>query len=223
MKCFLLFVCVSMLGLFACTKDGKNITVRGRVYNPVTGEGISDCEIRLLKTTPGSPGTSGGYEAVAKVTPDANGYYELNHTSVFGRYVGCYVDNNKYDQLGWVEDGIQTENTSFTSVKLGKITDLDFQAVEFAELIVHVRNDNCQGPNDKLELFLDGSQVGWDDVQIGLLTTLYGCIDIVDDPVEFPMGYRYYHWTATRGNNIETFYDTVYLQPNQPVTLDVYY
>ncbi|OFZ16692.1 MAG: hypothetical protein A3D92_03515 [Bacteroidetes bacterium RIFCSPHIGHO2_02_FULL_44_7] len=47
-----------LLGLLlsTCTKDGKNITVQGRVYNPVTGEGISDCEIRLVKESLELPG-----------------------------------------------------------------------------------------------------------------------------------------------------------------------
>ena len=31
--------------LFSCTKFGKNVTIDGRVENPITGEGISGAEI----------------------------------------------------------------------------------------------------------------------------------------------------------------------------------
>lgn len=90
----------------SCTKFGKNITVQGRVLNPVTGEGIANVEIRLLKETTGSPGNSGSLKAVEVVYSDANGYYELNHTSWFQRKVACYPDENIYKNLGWAENGV---------------------------------------------------------------------------------------------------------------------
>ena len=42
---------IVLLGLFsACTKGGKNISITGFVENPITGLGISDVQIKLLKT-----------------------------------------------------------------------------------------------------------------------------------------------------------------------------
>lgn len=62
--CFLLFAVGS------CTKFGKNITIEGRVLNPITGKGISGVEIWLLKTTMGLPG---GDKTIKTVFSNKNG------------------------------------------------------------------------------------------------------------------------------------------------------
>ncbi len=209
------------LFLFSCTKDGKNITVRGRIYNPVTGEGISDCEIRLLKTTSGSPGNSGSYEAVATVTPDADGYYELNHTSIFGRYMGCYFDTDKYDEIGWVKDGSQTFNVSFEKVKLGRITDLDCQAIPFGQLLVNFDNINCEGASDEMQFRIkthfETEYSSWSPV-------LSGCYSFTaSSPGKVPMGYRYYQMKVTRPSGTYYVYDTVYIPETGVAQLDLFY
>ncbi len=214
----LLFVVV---GFLACTKDGKNITVRGRVYNPVTGEGISDCEIRLLKTTSGSPGTSGSYEAVATVTPDADGYYELNHTSIFGRYVGCYVDSYVYRELGWVKDGVQTNNQSFEKVNLGKITDLDCQVVPIGKFTAHILNSNCEGASDEMQF---RSKMHWESGYGDWSSIRAGCYDFTSTaPTEVPMGYRYYETRVIRPSGTYYVYDTVYVPQTGVAHIDIFY
>ncbi|AEA43804.1 T9SS type A sorting domain-containing protein [Fluviicola taffensis] len=52
--CFIeraLFSILCLLLLSTCTKFGKTDTAKGRVLNPVTGEGISGVELKLLKST----------------------------------------------------------------------------------------------------------------------------------------------------------------------------
>lgn len=44
MRFFLLLV---LILFFSCTKFGKNVTLKGRVMNPVTGEGIEGAEVKL--------------------------------------------------------------------------------------------------------------------------------------------------------------------------------
>src|SRR3989338_6581977 len=132
----------------SCTKDGKNITVQGRVYNPLTGEGISDCEIRLVKESLELPG---GNKTVLTVYPDANGYFELNHTSISARYVCCFFDNEKYDEIGWIQDG-QNIGNSLVPVKRGKFTYLDCQAVTYGSIKINIYNVNCEGASDLINL-----------------------------------------------------------------------
>jgi len=62
--------------LFGCTKGGKNISITGFVENPVTGLGISDVQIKLLKTSGGLPG---GLEEVKSVYTNLDGYFEIHH------------------------------------------------------------------------------------------------------------------------------------------------
>ncbi len=210
----------ALLLLGGCTKDGKNITVRGRVYNPVTGEGISDCEIRLLKTTSGSPGTSGGYKTVATIVPDAEGYYELNHTSIFGRYVGCFLDENEYEHAGWIKDGVLIGATK-EKVKLGSITDLDYTAIKLGQLLVNFDNINCEGASDEMQFrfktHLETEYSFWSPV-------LSGCYSFTaSSPGKVPMGYRYYETKVVRSSGTYYVYDTVYIPETGVAQIDIHY
>ena len=70
-----LIIAVLLITLGACTKFGKNITIEGRVENPITGEGIPGVEIWLLKTT---WGINGANKSVKTVFSDNNGNFEIN-------------------------------------------------------------------------------------------------------------------------------------------------
>lgn len=213
---------IILLGvLLACTKDGKNITVKGRVYNPVTGAGIPNCEIRLLKTTSGSPGTSGGYEDVATVYTDNDGYYELNHTSMFVRYVGCYPDQNEYEEIGWVKDGIQTGNTSFEKVNLGKYTYLDCEVVTYGLLNSHVQNVNCEGASDEMIVRKKYQFTGWDSYWSPVKQGCYN--QSSTEPVILPIGLYVFETKVTRPSGVTYVYDTVFVSEAGISNLEILY
>lgn len=201
--------CVFLLFLtFAgCTKFGKNITVQGRVLNPVTGEGIANVEIRLLKETTGSPGNSGSLKAVEVVYSDANGYYELNHTSWFTRIVACYPDENIYKNLGWAENGVFLD-TYYEKVNLGKITSLDYWAVPYGTLVLQVENINCEGASDEMR-FRFKSQ--FDDDYQYWSPAYSGCYLNTFNSQKTPMGFLYFETEVTRPSGTSYIYDTVFI------------
>ena len=176
----------------SCTKDGKNITVQGRVYNPLTGEGISDCEIRLVKESLELPG---GNKTVLTVYPDANGYFELNHTSISARYVGCFFDNEKYAEIGWVRDG-QDTGVELEPVKRGKFTYLDCQALTYGELKINIYNVNCEGATD--HIFLERNYRHYFNYHPYSHVDLFDCYGAEGIPTKVLMGYYDLKWTVTK-------------------------
>ena len=70
---FVVFYTLVFSSLCACTKFGKNVTIEGRVMNPITGEGIAGIELELLRTTTGLPG---GYKSVKSTNSNSDGSYE---------------------------------------------------------------------------------------------------------------------------------------------------
>ena len=76
----LLILAGIFLVFFSCTKFGKNVTVKGRVLNPVTGQGIEGAEVKLYKLV-------GFYDAkhkaIQSATTDASGYFELNNKLLY--------------------------------------------------------------------------------------------------------------------------------------------
>ena len=42
-----------VIAIASCTKFGKNVTLKGRVMNPVTSEGIEGAEVKLYRIASG--------------------------------------------------------------------------------------------------------------------------------------------------------------------------
>lgn len=201
---------ISLIGIlfFGCTKAGKNISVRGRVYNPVTNEGIPNIEIRLLKDE-GVPSLSGGSEAVKTVYTDANGYYELDHVSISSRYVGCFLDNNQYYRIGWIYEG-ENIGKHTTFVNKGKYTYLDYQVVPYGKIKANVNNISCEGSTDVININVKYLTNPGD--QIFQPGTYYGCVNLSSTPTEIPMGYYEYTWSVTKtSTGTNTFTQEVFV------------
>lgn len=213
------FIVATLIALMlsGCTKFGKNITVKGRVLNPVTGEGIPNIQIQIVREGGGIPG---GYKEVKSTVTDSKGNFEISKLGLFQNY---YIQaQTPLYPIGWKEDG-QPKGDFRAKISKHHVVEMDYHTVPYGNQQIHVKNINCLGPTDTLRLYLDGSQIGFDDAQIGLLTELTGCIDITDSPVKLPIGERYYHWEVIKGGNSQIFYDTITLIEGQNVTLNIFY
>jgi len=197
----------------ACKKEYH---VSGRVYNPITNDGIPNVKIRFSASEGGLPG---GFKEVASTFTDANGYYNLEYKGV-ASLVKADGDENLY-MMGNFYEGSYTPTLPLDG---GKNLNVDWHAVPYGELDVHLNNINCQGANDTLKLFYDGSFIPYNDVQIGFLSQNTGCINITSSAYPYPMGERYYHWEIIRNGLVEAVvYDTIFIQPNQVNTLEIVY
>lgn len=67
---YLFFLIVLIISL-SCTKFGKNITVKGRALNPITGEGIPNARVIITKSTLEYPS---GVKVVKETTTDSEGF-----------------------------------------------------------------------------------------------------------------------------------------------------
>ena len=202
-----------------CTKFGKNVTIKGRVLNPITGEGIEGAEIWLQKTTLGLPG---GLKTVKKVTSSADGSFELNKFGLVGYSAICVV-GDRY-RLGWTQDGGASFTGNFTlDVKKGKVMHADYYAVPYGNLQIHFKNISCFDSNDKVKLYFDGGKYDGFTFSSGLLIELNGCIDILDSPVKTTIGTKYFHWEVTKNNIISNYSGSIVINENQTSSLNVFY
>lgn len=211
-KYLILFILVS-----SCTKFGKNISIEGRVMNPITNEGISGVELRLLKTSFGLPG---GIKVVKSIKTDDNGYFKLDKLSLRAERFQMYSLNGEYYQIGWTSDNGENFSTDL-SVTKGKKQKADFWAVPYGNLILDITNVNCLGPNDSIQFT---RKYQFDEDYNGYSSYRTGCYDYVSpEPFQLPMGYHYYKTKVTR-NGITTYvYDTVYVSPSSVSTCVIDY
>ena len=203
--------------LFSCTKFARTDTAKGRVLNPITGEGIPDVEMKLLKTTSGIPGEN---KAVKSTTTDANGSYEISKTGLKSYSLSCNLSTDYYP-IGWYVDGeIKNTNTGNYSLKKGKTLHADFYAVPYGNIILDIQNVNCQGANDSMQFTrtyqFETSDNGYSSYRIG-------CYSYLSQPFKVPIGYHYYKTKITRSGITTFVYDTIFVSETGTATIHIDY
>ena len=197
-----------LITIISCTKFGKNVTVKGRVMNPVTGEGIEGAEVKLYKLT-------GFYDAkhkaIQSATTDASGYFELNKYTWSSPSARCEPKDDLY-KLGWTKDGGQTFIDNFElNVKKGKVINADFYAVPYGNYKLIINNINCQGSNDTIII----NQTNQVNSFLGIDWILTGCSGYTTAMEKAPMGTVFTHYKVIQ-NGISTEFDVNFeILPNQ--------
>ncbi len=215
---FVFFIGIFLV-LASCTKFGKNVTVKGRVMNPVTGAGIEGAEVKLLKIV---GGYDSNYKTIKSATTDASGNFELDKYTWTKPVVRCEVGD--LYRLGWTKDGGQTFIDNFElEVKKGKLINADFYAVPYGNISINIKNVSCFNSFDNIKLYFDGGPYDSRIFNPGLMTSLDGCVDIPGSPVKGSMGYKYFHWEVTKNSVTTTYYDTVFVGEGQTAILDINY
>jgi hypothetical protein len=210
--------------LFSCTKFGKNVIIKGRAYNPVTGEGLAGVTFSLQKGT--YWGWNGGYTTFKTATSDENGNFELGALSLSVEQItvgpGSMGGLNLYP-IGWVnpETGKQIGGTYTMRIEKGK-THADFQAVPYGYLKLSIHNVNCQGGGDSMRFRFQ--TIGKSDFEFWS-NYRTGCY-MYDDPGEgtkVPMGWRYCQWEVTRNGLINYYNDSIFVPNNNSTTFTINY
>ncbi|MBW7867653.1 MAG: carboxypeptidase regulatory-like domain-containing protein [Brumimicrobium sp.] len=187
---------ILLLSLFSCTKFGKNVTVKGRVLNPITGEGISGVQIILKRNTlGGAPGfQSGGSKIIKETTTDENGYYELNKLTLSGSVLMSAHIGDRHP-IGWWKGGSYSSFQNLP-IDLGKTTHADFHAVPYGKLKISLHNVNCQGVNDSL--IYKRTYVSFKNISVFQPFILTGCYNNEGSFSKVPSGDYLIEWTAIK-------------------------
>jgi hypothetical protein len=201
--------------LFLIASCGKVLKthVKGKVLNPVTGQGIENVRVILQKSGSGIPS---GLKTVEAVYTDAGGNFDISARTLKGLTASVVLDGNEYYSIGWKKDG---EVYSILSPKKGNVTNADFHAVPFGELILSINNINCQGITDSMQ-FNSIYQYGTDD---GYSTWRTGCYNYTSQPFKLPVGYHYYKTKVIRSGITTYLYDTVFVSEIGVPTIHIEY
>ncbi len=221
---FLLFI--TMLLLFSCTKEGKTISVEGRVYNPLTDEGIEGIELRVFEGTSsgGAPASqSSDSRRIDETFTNEDGVYQLSGVALgLGATLRLYTSSSKdYYFVGMSDNTITGEFSEFSTIGIssGKHNKVDFWMVPYGELRLDIRNINCEGQEDKL--FYKRIWLSFDDSTNGV--TRFGCHLYIGDYFQLPIGEYKYEWEVTRGG-ITNYHDTIFtILENGQHTVTIHY
>ncbi len=181
-----LLVLLSIFLLLISCKDKHHVV--GRVYTPITGQGIANVKVEFLKSTASLPG---GYKEVASTLTDANGNYELEYKGIASR-----VQTETYDLyfLGSLQEG------SYKTAMLldhKETQEIDWHVVGYGKLKLNIYNGSCEDAQD--EVIIDRKYRHDPNNSIYIPITLMGCYNKEGIPSsDIPMGYYDITWTVTK-------------------------
>jgi hypothetical protein len=202
-----LFALILILITVSCTKFGKNVTLKGRVMNPVTGEGIEGAEVKLYRI---AGGYDSNYKTIKSATTDASGNFELDKYTWAKPVARCEV--GEMYKLGWTKDGGQTFIDNFElEVKRGKVTNADFYAIPNGYLKYTIKNTSCFDEFDTLVLTINYQLSNIPNLSSN--TTVYtGCFEYIGAVYSArPMGWYYFTGYYKKNNVVTTFSDSIYI------------
>ncbi len=206
MKLNLIFASVLLIPLLStCTKFGKNVSVEGRVYNPITGEGIPNMPLKMyrIRTDVNIGGPPPDPKILKQTTTDETGFYKMEDLANAFKKVYVQLNEEDYYLIG--------PNTY--PVKKGKKNRVDFEIVPAGHYKLVVNNVNCQGPGDTIII----SQTDQFEVLPKIDRIITGCDSDGYYPYLFkmPMGTISTHYTVKRNGIVNSYSVTFEVLPGQ--------
>ncbi len=212
MKKLVVFIIIFSSVFMSCN---RKTTLKGRVMNPITGEGIAGATISASKITMELPG---GYKTVEQTTSDTNGDFLLKFKKSASS-IG--VSTGNYHNIGWYQNG-EIQNGYYLPVQQGENMHADFYAVPYGSSKANITNVNCQGSTDtayfKLKFTLDpGLYDYWSPPKVG-------CYSHSDETAaERPIGKYVWITKIIRSGNTSYQYDTVFVNESGVSVFNINY
>lgn len=148
-----------LLFSFGCTKFGKNVTVTGRVVNPITGEGISGIKLELWRDASAAPGTLNSSSKIIEETiSDENGYFKIDKLASRKPWLRAVMGETPYYKIGWYVDNAYTGNINDLHIKKGKKMEAEYHMVPYGYYHSHTKNISCFNEFDHVAVYFDSAQ-----------------------------------------------------------------
>ena len=212
---------ISFIFLLGCTKVGKNMTIKGRAVNPITGEGIPGARVFLSRS---KLDIGSATKIVKETTTDENGSFEISKLSLSHCYLHCDPSvAGDYYQIGWEKKKDVPLFDAFTiSVKKGKTMHADYYAVPYGNLILNINNVNCSGTGDVMNFHK--KWVGFTDFENFYSSSREGCYSYTSPyPFQIPIGTYVYETKIVRSGITSFVYDTVTVAETGVSTINIDY
>lgn len=178
-----------------CTKIGKNVTIKGRVINPVNNEPIAEKKVYLYRNN---------FKTIKRTNTNENGEFELSVARFGPIWAEVSYDYKEYYSLGWDYEG---KYYSALKVDKGEVMNVDYHLVPYGLIKLNIDNINCTGLNDTM--WFRKKWIGYSDFDY-YSTPRAGCYSYTSPmPFELPMGKYIYETKVKRSGNITYVYDTV--------------
>lgn len=202
-----ILICFLILTSFsACTKFGKTYRVKGRVLNPVTGQGIEGAEVRIYKNTMELPG---GSKMQKSAITDSEGNFDMSKLAFRTDNISVYSFPGEYYPIGWTQNSGQSFD--MPALKMGKTMHADYYAVPYGSMKYTIKNTSCFDQNDILVINRKYQLTNLTNSYTGS-STYNGCFEFIGNVYsQYPMGWHYMSGYYTKNNITTNFSDSIYI------------
>ncbi len=212
---YLIFI-FALFFVFSC---GKKRTISGRVYNPITGNGIEGVIIaefreKFCLSYDGCPD-----KALETATTDANGYYSMPYRDKKkGQYIlfNYGVDDNYYRIR--TTSHLDNSNRRFISGN----QEYDLLLVTEGYLQRTITNTSCFDANDQLTI-TSAYHKSIPELNSSTVAIYPGCMNQTYSNSSVPMGWYVWKGTVTKNNITTPFADSVYVPEGGSVQWNIEY
>jgi hypothetical protein len=198
MKQFSTFFLIFLL-IVSCAKK-RTAIVKGRVLNPVTGEGISNAKITMYHSKLTS--YDNDIKVDAQTFSASDGSFEISSKGFKAYELACVLDGDYY-YLNWFEGG--EYKSSFQPLE-GKTQDVDFHAIPYGTYKISIFNNSCNGINDTIIINRTNDVNSF----LGNDWVLTGCVNYTTSESKVPMGNIHTVYTVKK-NGITTVFETDFM------------
>ena len=208
---------IILISSFSCTKFGKTYRVKGRVLNPITGQGIEGAEVRIYKNTMELPG---GSKMQKSAITDSEGNFDMSKLAFRTDNISVYSFPGEYYPIGWTQNNGQSFD--MPALKMGKTMHADFYAVPNGCALWHVKNVNCASSVDtmwyKIKYEYDSDFLNiWSFPYIGCSNVLSASCD------KMKMGKHILLLKISRPSGVVYKYDTLFVNENGVTNYNLFY
>ena len=204
-------IIISLLFLFSCEKTG-NTTIKGRFYNGITGEPISDVTQSIEKVNTGANQSN---KIIRYGQPNENGEYCYTFTWTGHNYIFYPLTNTEIAEKYW------GENLSNFQIPKKETTVRDYALYPYGYIKHKFVNVNCFDSFDSFILYTT-SEAGYTNPSLGW--EHIGCVNFTQSSYSsYPMGHYYFRWEVTKNNITTIHYDTIYLNQGDSILYEINY
>jgi len=201
-----------ILCIFLLVSCGKERTVKGRVYNPVTGSGIAGIEVQVRKGKTCLSYDGCGSKLLESTTTDANGYYAMRYRDKGGQYLLFKHDIDDFYRMNSNIPGISGNQ------------EYDLLLVTKGYLQETITNINCFDSNDELSITSMYHKSLPDLTLQAINPAIYsGCFNQTYSNSYVPMGWYVWKGTVTKNNISTPFADSIYVPEGDSVQWNIEY
>ncbi|HIP35540.1 MAG TPA: carboxypeptidase regulatory-like domain-containing protein [Crocinitomix sp.] len=189
---------------------GKKRTVHGRVYNPVTGNGIAGMGVYVMKDKTCLSYDGCADKAIESTTTDANGYYLMQYRDKGG--LSLLFDNDI--------DAFYRMNSNIPGISGNQ--EYDLLLVTKGYLQKTITNLSCFDANDKLTI-TSAYHKSIPELSSTTMAIYEGCMNQTYSNSYVPMGWRVWKGIVTKNSITTPFADSIYVPEGGSVQWSIEY